>query len=164
MFFASVSLSPEIRASNGADAVFTSAPTALTQSSTTASSLRASCTWLTSCWYCPTPIALGSMRTSSASGSWSRRAIDTAPRSDTSRSGNSFAASSEAEYTEAPASETMTFVSARSGCRDISSAASLSVSRDAVPLPMEISCTPCLRHSVASVLIDPSQSFRGSCG
>ena len=38
MFFASVSLRPEMRASSGADAVFTSAPTALTQSSTTASS------------------------------------------------------------------------------------------------------------------------------
>ena len=38
MFFASDSLRPEIRASSGADAVFTSAPTALTQSSTTASS------------------------------------------------------------------------------------------------------------------------------
>ena len=43
MFFASVSLRPEIRARSGADAVFRSAPTALTQSSTTASSCRASC-------------------------------------------------------------------------------------------------------------------------
>ena len=39
MFLASVSLRPEMRASSGADAVLTSAPTALTQSSTTASSL-----------------------------------------------------------------------------------------------------------------------------
>ena len=113
MFLASVSLRPEMRASSGADAVLTSAPTALTQSSTTASSFRASWTWLTSCWYWPTPIAFGSMRTSSASGSCSRRAIETAPRSDTSRSGNSFAASSDAEYTDAPASDTITFVSAQ---------------------------------------------------
>jgi hypothetical protein len=50
---------------------------------------RASRVWLTSCWYWPTPIDFGSILTSSASGSCSRRAIDTAPRSDTSRSGNS---------------------------------------------------------------------------
>jgi hypothetical protein len=42
MFLAIVSFKPEIRESNGADAVFTSAPTALTQSSTIASSFRAS--------------------------------------------------------------------------------------------------------------------------
>ena len=42
MFFASVAFRPEIRDSSGADAVLTSAPTALTQSSTTASSCRAS--------------------------------------------------------------------------------------------------------------------------
>ena len=59
MFLASVSLRPEMRASSGADAVLTSAPTALTQSSTTASSFFASCAWLTSCWYWPTPIAFG---------------------------------------------------------------------------------------------------------
>ena len=49
MFLASVSLRPEMRASSGAEAVLTSAPTALTQSSTTASSFFASCAWLTSC-------------------------------------------------------------------------------------------------------------------
>ena len=51
MFSASDSESPETRASSGADAVFTSTPTALTQSSTTASSVRASFVWPTSCWY-----------------------------------------------------------------------------------------------------------------
>ena len=86
-----------MRASSGTEAVLTSTPTALTQSSTTASSERASSVWLTSCWYWPTPIDFGSILTSSASGSCRRRAIDTAPRSDTSRSGNSCAASSEAE-------------------------------------------------------------------
>ena len=50
---------------------------------------RASFVWLTSCWYWPTPIDFGSIFTSSASGSCSRRAIDTAPRRLTSRSGNS---------------------------------------------------------------------------
>ena len=44
-----------------------------------------------------TPMALGSILTSSARGSCRRRAIDTAPRSVTSRSGNSCAASSDAE-------------------------------------------------------------------
>ena len=46
----------------------------------------------------------------------------------------------------------------------IRSPASLSVSRLAVPLPMAISCTPCWRHSSASVCSAPSQSRRGSCG
>ena len=39
MFFASVSVRPEMRDSSGAEAVLTSAPTAFTQSSTTASSV-----------------------------------------------------------------------------------------------------------------------------
>ena len=93
----SCALSPATRASSGADAVFTSTPTEFTQSSTTASSERARPAWSTSCWYWPTPIALGSILTSSASGSCRRRAMETAPRSETSRSGNSFAASSDAE-------------------------------------------------------------------
>ena len=92
MFFAMVSFSPDTRASSGAEAVLRSAPTAFTQSSTTASSAVARRRWLTSCWYWPTPMAFGSMRTSSASGSCRRRAIDTAPRSDTSSCGNSRAA------------------------------------------------------------------------
>ena len=49
MCWAIDSLSPEIRASSGTEAVFTSAPTALTQSSTTASSFLASRVGLTSC-------------------------------------------------------------------------------------------------------------------
>ena len=44
----------------------------------------------TSCWYWPTPMAFGSIFTSSASGSCRRRAIDTAPRRLTSSSGNSW--------------------------------------------------------------------------
>src|SRR5262249_59117668 len=101
---------PDTRVSSGADAVLTSTPTALTQSSTTASSERDSLTSETSCWYWPTPIDFGSILTSSASGSCSRRAIDTAPRSETSSSGSSCDAYAEAEYTDAPASETTTLV------------------------------------------------------
>jgi hypothetical protein len=80
---------PETRASSGTEAVFRSTPTALTQSSTTASSERDSLPSVTSCWYWPTPMDFGSILTSSASGSCSRRAIDTAPRSETSSSGSS---------------------------------------------------------------------------
>ncbi|MOA28605.1 hypothetical protein D3C78_1495580 [compost metagenome] len=90
--------------------------------------------------------------------------MDTAPRIDTSRSGNSLAASSEAEYTEAPASLTMTLVSLRPGTCLIRSAASLSLSRLAVPLPMAISSTWCLAHRRASTARVPSQSLRGACG
>ena len=46
----------------------------------------------------------------------------------------------------------------------IRSAASLSVSRLAVPLPMAIRLTPCLADSLPSVCSEPSQSLRGSCG
>ncbi len=97
MFSARPEPMPETRASRGAEAVLTSTPTPLTQSSTTASSERESFTSERSCWYWPTPIDFGSIFTSSASGSWSRRAIETAPRSDTSSSGSSCEANSEAE-------------------------------------------------------------------
>ena len=59
-----------------------------------------------SCWYCPTPMDLGSILMSSESGSCNLRAMETALRSATSKSGNSSAASGLAEYTDAPASET----------------------------------------------------------
>ncbi len=153
-----------MRASSAAEAVLTSTPTAFTQSSTTASSERASLSWDTSCWYWPTPMDFGSIFTSSASGSCRRRAMETAPRRETSRSGNSRAASSEAEYTEAPASLTMILVSFRPGTFLISSPASLSVSRLAVPLPMAIRSTACLAHSLARIARVPSQSLRGACG
>ena len=83
---------PETRASSGTEAVFTSTPTAFTQSSTTASSDLDSLPWARSCWYWPTPIDFGSILTSSASGSCSRRAIETAPRSETSMPGSSLEA------------------------------------------------------------------------
>ena len=88
---------PDTRVSSGAEAVFTSTPTAFTQSSTTASSERESFPSARSCWYWPTPIDFGSIFTSSASGSCRRRAIETAPRSETSMSGSSCEANAEAE-------------------------------------------------------------------
>ncbi|CAM5518347.1 hypothetical protein SVIOM74S_06355 [Streptomyces violarus] len=164
MFSASPEVMPETRASRGADAVLTSTPTPFTQSSTTASSERDSFTSDRSCWYWPTPIDFGSIFTSSASGSWSRRAIDTAPRSDTSMSGSSCEAKADAEYTDAPASDTITFVRFSSGCLAISSPASLSVSRDAVPLPMAISSTACSFASRASLAMASSHRLAGTWG
>ena len=52
----------------------------------------------------------GSILTNSANGSCNRRAIDTAPRKDTSNSGSSWLAKADAEYTDAPASDTMTLM------------------------------------------------------
>ena len=168
MLAACVGDNPATRDSSADEAVPRSTPTALTQSSTVASRLRASALWETSCWYCPTPIAFGSILTSSASGSCRRRAIETAPRIVTSSSGNSRSASSEAEYTDAPASETSTFVMApfpdALPTRATSSPASFSVSRLAVPLPTAISSTACDRQSAASVSSDSRQRFLGGCG
>ena len=81
----------------GAEAVFSSTPTLFTQLTTTSSSFASRSGWWTSCWYCPTPIAFGSILTSSASGSWRRRPIEIAPRTVRSRSGNSARAVSLAE-------------------------------------------------------------------
>ncbi len=164
MFSATVLESPATRANKAAEAVLTWTPTAFTQSSTRASSARAIANGFTSCWYWPTPMAFGSILTSSASGSCRRRAIDTAPRMLTSRFGNSRAASSEAEYTDAPASLTTILVSFSSGCLVISSPASLSVSRLAVPLPIAMSSTWCSLHSCFSRASDASHCRFGSCG
>ncbi len=164
MLSASVPVMPETLVSSGAEAVLTSTPTALTQSSTTASSERESFTSLRSCWYWPTPIDLGSILTSSASGSWSRRAIDTAPRIVTSRSGSSCEANAEAEYTEAPASLTIALVTPSSGCCLRRSSASLSVSREAVPLPIATRSTPCFFASAARVASAASHLLAGWCG
>ncbi len=161
---ASPSLMPDTRASSGTDAVFTFTPTAFTQSSTTASSERDSFISDRSCWYWPTPMDFGSILTSSASGSCRRRAMDTAPRRDTSMPGSSREAYSDAEYTEAPASETMILVSFSSGWACISSAASRSVSREAVPLPIAMSSTWWAAASRARTAIDAAQPPPGRCG
>ena len=78
--------------------------------------------------------------------------------------GSSREAYADAEYTDAPASETTTLVSVSSGWVLIRSAASRSVSREAVPLPIAISSTPCAAASRARIAIDSSQRRRGSCG
>jgi hypothetical protein len=88
---------PDTRESSGTLAVFRSTPTEFTQSSTTVPSVRASSLWFTSCWYWPTPMLLGSILTSSASGSCRRRAMLAAPRRLTSTSGISLLAYSLAE-------------------------------------------------------------------
>ena len=108
-------------------------------------------------------MALGSIFTNSAKGSCSRRAIDTAPRIDTSRSGNSLAASSDAEYTDAPASDTITFtgLGASPGNAANTSPTSFSVSRLAVPLPIAINPTPCARINRAISTDAPRTSFFG---
>ena len=167
MFFARVPVTPATRSSSGTDAVLRSTPTALTALSTTPSRVRARACWLTSCWYWPTPMALGSIFTSSASGSCRRRAMETAPRRETSMSGNSAAAISEAEYTDAPDSLTTTGVGRfppASLMRSAISPASFSVSRDAVPLPTASRSTPCVAHRPASSWRAASQRFCGWCG
>ena len=97
MAWATLAESPETRVSNGGDAVLRSTPTALTQSSTTAFKLLAKACSFTSCWYWPTPMLFGSIFTSSANGSCTRRAMLTAPRKLTSSSGSSLLATSLAE-------------------------------------------------------------------
>ena len=77
--------------------MFKSTPTAFTQSSTTPSSASPRRFCSMSCWYCPTPIDFGSIFTSSASGSCTRRAIEAALRCPTSNAGNSSVASALAE-------------------------------------------------------------------
>mmetsp|Transcript_46593 Transcript_46593/g.118904 ORF Transcript_46593/g.118904 Transcript_46593/m.118904 type:complete len:264 (+) Transcript_46593:148-939(+) len=93
----------------------------------------------------------GSIFTSSDSGSCRRRAMDTAPRRETSIPGSSSAASSEALYTLAPASLTTTQpTSSPPACSSLQTrATNCSVSRDAVPLPMATTSTACLRISAA---------------
>ena len=83
--------------------------------------------------------------------------MDTAPRSDTSMPGSSLEAYSEAEYTEAPASETTILVSLSSGWALIRSAARRSVSREAVPLPMAMRSTPWAAASRARTAMDGAQ-------
>ena len=107
MFFAIPEFTPDIYDSSDGVAIFTSTPTLLTASSTTPVRLSFNVFWFTSCWYCPTPIALGSIFTSSANGSCSLLAIDIAPLIETFMSGYSSVANLDAEYTDAPASLTI---------------------------------------------------------
>jgi hypothetical protein len=71
---------------------------------------------------------------------------------------------SEAEYTDAPDSLTITLNTAeRLACRR-KSFTNACVSRDAVPLPMAMARTLCLAIRPASVRTDPARSFLGSNG
>ena len=88
---------PLIYLSIEGEAVFTSTPTLLTHFSTVKSKLSDSFFCDTSCWYCPTPIDLGSILTNSFNGSWSLLAIETALLFSTVKSGNSSIASLLAE-------------------------------------------------------------------
>ena len=97
MFFAIVLLIPETYERSDAVAVFTSTPTVFTASSTTPSRLSDNFFWSTSCWYCPIPIAFGSIFTNSASGSCNLLAIDIAPLNETFKSGYSSEANFDAE-------------------------------------------------------------------
>ena len=97
IFLAILELIPATYDKSDGVAVFTSTPTELTASSTTPVKLSDNFFWLTSCWYCPTPIAFGSIFTSSAKGSWSLLAIDIAPLNETFISGYSSVASFDAE-------------------------------------------------------------------
>ena len=100
-------VNPDIYLSIDALAVFILTPTLFTDLLTTKSSASFRFFSFTSCWYCPTPIDLESILTSSLSGSWSLLAIDIALLSSTCKLGNSSIASLLAEYTLAPASLTI---------------------------------------------------------
>ncbi len=97
MFLAMLEFNPATWLSRLGLAVLTSTPTLLTQVSTTPSSTCVNLACGISCWYCPTPMLLTSILISSASGSCNLLAIDTALRSATSKSGNSWAPSLLAE-------------------------------------------------------------------
>ena len=120
------------------DAVLTSTPDAVDAAlDDVVERASSSVGWCTSCWYWPTPIDFGSIFTSSASGSCSRRPIDTAPRTVTSWSGNSSRATSRrrvdrrARLVDHDDLARRRAVLAWPAC-----ARTLSVSRPAVPLPI----------------------------
>ena len=163
MFLATLGVMPDTYPSRLALAVFTSTPTWLTTSSTTWPRVRESSAWSRSCWYWPTPMDWGGILTSSASGSCRRRPRLMAPRTVTSRSGYSWLASSEAEYTDAPASLTMVYRSS-GACSAMNSETTSSVSRLAVPLPMTMVLTPSFLTRRASSRLVPATSWRGLVG
>ena len=143
--------------------MFTSTPTAFTTSSTFSSSFSFRNFWSTSCWYCPTPIALGSIFVSSANGSWTLWAILIAPLIVTSRSGYSSWANLEAEYTEAQASEVMMYWVFRSFFL-IKSATTFSDSLLAVQFPITISWIQNFFTNSNSVFSASAIFFWGSVG
>ena len=137
IFFAKDIDKPETYCNKDGDAVLILTPTWLTTFSTTKSNCSVSFFWFISCWYCPTEIDFGSIFTSSAKGSCKRLAIDTALRSSTWYVGNSSFAIVLAEYTLAPASDTITYWVFK-WFFWINEAIKLSVSLLAVPFPIAI--------------------------
>ena len=163
IFFAMALDTPEIYSSREADAVFKSTPTRFTQSSTTPCRVSLKFFWFMSCWYWPTPMDFGSILTSSANGSCSLLAIEAALRCPTSKFGNSSVASLLAEYTEAPASLTMTYCTC-CGISLIRSTIIISDSRDAVPLPREIREMLYFLIRSFTTFLDSSTLFCGGVG
>mmetsp|Transcript_23751 Transcript_23751/g.49733 ORF Transcript_23751/g.49733 Transcript_23751/m.49733 type:complete len:526 (-) Transcript_23751:810-2387(-) len=148
------------------DAVLMSTPTSQTQLCTTLASSDSSSLALTSCWYMPTPIAFGSILTSSARGSSSLRAMEAAPRAPTSRCASSaLSLAAETESTDAPDSLT----TLRRTCDSSETPLSVShtnccVSREAVPLPIATTVQPNATSSSRSRRRAASRSPCGGCG
>ena len=143
-------------------AVLILTPTLLTHFETVKSSDSPSFFWDTSCWYWPTPIDFGSILTSSFNGSWRRLAIDTALLCSTCKVGNSLIASGEALYTLAPASDTIAYLQPLTSFKV--SLTNFSLSREAVPFPIETISIWYLFIKSFNVSFDFSHSFLGSCG
>ena len=89
--------------------------------------------------------------------------MEIAPLRETLMSGYSSAPSSEAEYTEAPASLTTMYCTGRSVFLSIS-ATNCSDSREAVPLPMEMMSTLYFSIMPSKIFSDFATSFFGSVG
>ena len=106
---------------------------------------------------------LGSIFTSSARGSCNLLAMDAALLCPTSKLGNSSVASLLAEYTEAPASLTITYCTGRSSSFN-SSTITCSDSLEAVPFPTEIKSTLYFLISFFSSALDSSTLFCGAVG
>ena len=148
MLLAMVALSPATRASSGADAMLISTPTELTQSSTTASSERASCGLV------DVVLVLAN-----ADGfrfdldEFRQRVLQTArdryratQRNVEVRKFLVLRSRTRNKPRRRPPTPS-TFVSLRSGIFFMRSPASLSVSRPAVPLPMAMTSTLCFMQS-----------------
>ena len=162
-------------ASSGAEAVFTSTPTALTQSSTTrverarAASIRT-----------VVLILADADRLRVDLHQFGQRVLQAARDRDRAAQGHVEVGQFRAAHRPRrnrptrPLRDTTILVSFSSGAWPISSAASLSVSREAVPLPMAISSTLCwtaeaaerrerLRPSAAAARADRSSPSRRPC-
>ena len=83
--------------------------------------------------------------------------METALRSETSYCGNSSAASFDAEYTDAPASLTTIYAVVQCGISRRTSAVKISVSFEAVPLPMAMICASYVRMRCFSVCFAASR-------